>query len=268
MIRPSDTLEDDMAHQIDHRILGDDMQIVEIELDPGEVVIAEAGAMCYMDAGISYQAVMGDGSKPASGFMDKLLTAGKRVLTGESLFMTHFRNDADGKRVVAFGGPHPGKIVPLDLATLGAKFTCQKDSFLCAAMGTKVEVAFAKRLAVGVFGGEGFILQRLLGDGKAFIHAGGTVVKKELAGGSLLVDTGCLVGFTDGVTYDIQQAGNLKSMLFGGEGMFLAHLSGTGTVYLQSLPFARLARRVLREAPSRPAGRGEGSLLGGLLGDR
>jgi uncharacterized protein (TIGR00266 family) len=257
-----------MAHQIDHRILGDDMQLVEIELDPGEIVIAEAGAMCYMDAGISYQAVMGDGSQPAAGFMDKLLAAGKRVLTGESLFITHFRNDSDAKRTVAFAGPFPGKIVHLDLAAMGGRFTCQKDSFLCAAMGTKVEVAFAKRLAVGVFGGEGFVLQRLLGDGHAFIHAGGTIVRKELAGGSLLVDTGCLVGFTDGVSYDIQKAGNLKSMIFGGEGLFLAHLCGTGTVYLQSLPFARLARRIVRQVPARPGGRGESSILGGILGDR
>ncbi len=253
------------SHEIDYEIFGDDMQIVEIELDPGETVVAEAGAMNYMEDGIDYEAKMGDGSEPDQGLMGKLLGAGKRVLTGESIFLTHFTNRASGKRRVAFAAPYPGKIIPLDLSKIGGAVICQKDAFLCAALGTKVSIAFHKRLGAGFFGGEGFILQRLEGDGKVFIHAGGTIVKKKLQGENLRVDTGCLVAFTQGINYDIQAAGNLKSMFFGGEGLFLASLSGAGTVLLQSLPFSRLADRILQHAPAAGgSSKGEGSVLGGL----
>jgi len=258
-----------VSHEIDFEILGDDMQVVEIELDPGEVVIAEAGAMNYMEDGIQFEARFGDGSKPNQGFWGKLMDGGKRMLTGESLFLTHFTNGGAGKKRVAFAAPYPGKIVPLDLAALGGSLLCQKDAFLCAAMGTEVGIAFTKRFGTGLFGGEGFILQKLQGDGKAFLHAGGTVVQRELHGERLLVDTGCLVGFTQGIDYDIQRAGNLKSMFFGGEGLFLATLSGTGTVWMQTLPFSRLAGRILSVAGGRgKQAKGEGSVLGGLgLGD-
>lgn len=253
------------SHDIDYKIMGDDMQIVEIELDPGETVIAEAGAMNYMESGIQFETKMGDGSNPKAGFMDKLLSVGKRVLTGESLFMTHFSNrNSSGKQCVAFAAPYPGKIIPMELSQYNGEMFCQKDAFLCAAFGTKVGIAFAQKLGVGFFGGEGFILQRLNGDGKAFIHAGGTIVKKELNGETLRVDTGCLVAFTQGIQYDIQRAGNLKSMVFGGEGLFLATLRGHGTVWLQSLPFARLADRVLANARGGGQRTGEGSVLGGL----
>ncbi len=253
-----------MADEIDYTILGDDMQMVEIELDPAETVIAEAGAMNYMDEGISFEAVMGDGSKPSRGFWDKAWGAGKRLLTGESLFMTHFTNSGSGKKTVAFAAPYPGKIIPLHLPEIGSDFTCQKDAFLCAAKGTSVDIAFNKRLGAGLFGGEGFILQRLTGDGMAFVHAGGTVVKKELAKETLLVDTGCLVGFGTGIEYSIKKAGNLKSMFFGGEGLFLVTLRGTGTVYLQSLPFSRLAARIIKQIPQGAFAKGESSPLGGL----
>ncbi len=253
------------SHEIDYEILGDDMQIIEVELDPQETVIAEAGAMNYMEDGIAFEAKMGDGTDAGQDFFGKLINAGKRAITGESLFITHFTNRGQGKRRVAFAAPYPGKIVPIDLRALGGRFTCQKDAFLCAAYGTKLDITFTKRLGTGFFGGEGFVLETLQGDGKAFIHAGGTVVTRELRGETLRVDTGCLVGFTDGIDYDIERAGNLKSMVFGGEGLFLATLRGHGTVYLQSLPFSRLADRVLAHAP-RAAGTqtGEGSLLGGL----
>jgi uncharacterized protein (AIM24 family) len=218
-----------------------------------------------MEDGITFETRMGDGSQPDQGFMGKLFSAGKRMVTGESLFMTHFTNRGSGKKRVAFAAPYPGKIIPLDLSQLGGRLTCQKDAFLCAALGTKISIAFQKKLGAGLFGGEGFILQKLEGDGKAFVHAGGTVIKKTLSGETLRVDTGCLVAFTDGVTYDIQRAGNLKSMFFGGEGLFLATLSGHGTVLLQSLPFSRLADRILANAPSGGGKRtGEGSVLGGL----
>jgi uncharacterized protein (TIGR00266 family) len=253
------------SHEVDYEIFGDDMQIVEVELDTGETVIAEAGAMNYMEEGIDFTAKMGDGSEPDQGMFGKLLGAGKRMLTGESIFLTHFTNQAAAKRRVAFAAPYPGRIVALDLASVGGSVVCQKDSFLCAAMGTKISIAFQKRLGAGFFGGEGFILQRLEGDGKAFIHAGGTVIKKKLQGETLRVDTGCLVAFTPGIEYDIQQAGNLKSMFFGGEGLFLATLSGHGSVLLQSLPFSRLADRVIQHAPaSGGSSKGEGSALGGL----
>jgi len=253
------------SHEVDYEILGDDMQIVEVELDPAETVIAEAGAMNYMEEGITFEARMGDGSQPSEGLMGKLLGAGKRVLTGESIFMTHFTNQGGGKKRVAFAAPYPGSIIPVNLQQMRGELTCQKDAFLAAALGTEVTIAFNRRLGTGFFGGEGFILQKLIGDGMAFVHAGGTVIKKELHGETLRVDTGCLVAFTSGISYNIERAGNLKSMFFGGEGLFLATLQGQGTVYLQSLPFSRMADRILQHAPK--AGgkrRGEGSLLGGI----
>lgn len=258
------------CHEVDYEIFGDDMQIVEVELDPDEVVIAEAGAMNYMEDGITFETKMGDGSKPAGGVFDSLMHIGKRVLTGESIFMTHFRNAGAGKRRVSFAAPYPGKVIALDMAEIGEELICQKDAFLCAAFGTSLEIAFQRKLGAGFFGGEGFILQKLNGDGRAFIHVGGTVIKRELKGETLRVDTGCVAAFTGGIQYDIERAGNLKSMVFGGEGLFLTTLSGTGTVYLQSLPFSRLANRVL-QAASVGGSKGEGSVLGGLgdmFGDR
>jgi uncharacterized protein (TIGR00266 family) len=255
------------CHEVDFEILGQDMQIVEVELDPAETVIAEAGAMNYMEDGIAFEARMGDGSAANEGLLGKMLNVGKRVLTKESIFLTHFTNQARAKRRVAFAAPYPGKIVPVNMAKVGGEFFCQKDAFLAAALGTEVGIAFAKRLGTGFFGGEGFILQRLRGDGMIFIHACGTVIKKKLNGNTLRVDTGCLVGFTNGVDYDIERAGSLKSMFFGGEGLFLATLSGTGIVLLQSLPFSRMADRIIAHAPAAGGSRkGEGSLLG-TLGD-
>ncbi len=253
------------SHEIDYELFGDDMQIIEVELDYGETVIAEAGAMNYMEDGISFETRMGDGSQPDQTFLGSLLSMGKRVITGESLFLTHFTNRASGKKRVAFAAPYPGKIIPLDLARLGGRFICQKDAFLCAAFGTRLDIAFARRLGTGFFGGEGFILETIEGDGKAFIHAGGTIIEKQLRGETIRVDTGCIVGFTAGIDYSIESAGSLKSMIFGGEGIFLATLRGTGTVYLQSLPFSRLADRVLQHAP-RALGSSvdEGSILGGF----
>lgn len=253
------------CHEVDYEIFGSDMQVVEVELDPGEIVIAEAGAMNWMEDAITFEAKMGDGSQPDQGFLGKLVSAGKRAITGESLFMTHFANSGSGKKRVAFAAPYPGKIIPIDMAQMGGELICQKDAFLCAALGTEVSIAFSRRLGTGFFGGEGFILQKLRGDGKAFIHAGGTIVEKKLQGETIRVDTGCIVAFDTGIDYDIQRAGNLKSMFFGGEGLFLATLKGTGTVYLQSLPFSRLADRVLAHAPSAGGeSKGEGSVLGGL----
>lgn len=253
------------CHEVDYEIFGDDMQAVEVELDPGETVIAEAGAMNWMEQGIEFEAKMGDGSEADKGIMGKLFNAGKRALTGESLFLTHFTNQAHDKKRVAFSAPYPGKIIPVDMAAIGGQLICQKDAFLCAALGTKVSIAFNQKLGAGFFGGEGFILQRLEGDGMAFIHAGGTIVKKELHGERLMVDTGCIVAFSQGIQYDIQRAGGLKSMFFGGEGLFLATLEGYGNVYLQSLPFSRLADRIISHAPSTGGtAKGEGSVLGGL----
>jgi len=253
------------CHEVDYQVLGDDMQIVEVELDPGETVVAEAGAMNYMDDGIGFEAKMGDGSNADEGIMGKLLNVGKRVLTGESIFLTHFTNTAIGKKRVAFSAPYPGKIIPVDMAKVKGELYCQKDAFLCAAYGTRVGIAFTKRLGTGFFGGEGFILQKLQGDGMAFLHVGGTVIQKKLNHERLLVDTGCLVAFTQGIEYEIQRAGNLKSMFFGGEGLFLATLSGTGLVMLQSLPLSRLADRIVKHAPSAGGTRkGEGSILGDL----
>jgi uncharacterized protein (TIGR00266 family) len=238
------------SDKVDYEIIGDDLQIVEIELDPTETIIAEAGSMNYMEEDISFEAKMGDGSNPGAGIMDSLLNVGKRVLTGESLFITHFTNKGSQKRKVAFAAPYPGKIIPIDLNQIGGRFICQKDAFLCAAFGTRLSIALNKRIGAGFFGGEGFILQKLEGDGLAFVQAGGTIIKKELRGETLRVDTGCIVGFSEGIQYDIQRSGSLKSMVFGGEGLFLATLKGVGTVYLQSLPFSRLADRIIAHAPS------------------
>jgi uncharacterized protein (TIGR00266 family) len=259
-----------ICHEVDYEIFGDDMQIVEVELDPQEVVIAEAGAMNYMEDGITFETKMGDGSNPSGSMLDSLLSIGKRVLTGESIFMTHFTNTGTGKKRVAFAAPYPGKIIPIDMNETGGELICQKDAFLCAAFGTNLDIAFQRKLGAGFFGGEGFILQRLRGDGKAFVHIGGTVIKRELKNETLRVDTGCIAAFTPGIEYDIERAGGLKSMIFGGEGLFLATMKGTGTVYLQSLPFSRLAGRVL-QAASVGGKKGEGSVLGGLgdmFGDR
>ncbi|SCY14239.1 TIGR00266 family protein [Desulfoluna spongiiphila] len=255
------------SHEIDYTIIGDDIQIIEVELDPGETVIAEAGAMNYMEEEIRFEAKMGDGTEPkGGGIMGLLKGVGKRVLTGESIFMTHFTNAGAGKKHIAFAAPYPGKIIPVDLSGMeGGTLYCQKDAFLCAALGTSIGISFSQKLGRGFFGGEGFVLQKLTGDGMAFVHAGGTIVKKELHGEKLLVDTGCLVGFTQGIDYDIQQAGNLKSMFFGGEGLFLATLQGHGTVYLQSMPFSRMADRIIDHAPSVGGDeREEGSLLGNI----
>jgi len=253
------------SHVIDFDIIGDDMQIVEIELDPGETVVAEAGAMNYMDDDISFEAKMGDGSNPNEGVFNKLLNVGKRALTGESIFMTHFSNTGIEKKRVAFAAPYPGKIIPVDLSQIEGDLICQKDAFLCAALGTQIDISFTRRMGTGFFGGEGFILQRLSGDGIAFIHIGGTVVEKALTNELIRVDTGCLAAFTSGVNYNIEMAGGLKSMFFGGEGLFLATLTGTGTVFLQSLPFSRMADRILQHAPKAGGTRkGEGSVLGGL----
>ncbi|QSX32225.1 TIGR00266 family protein [Shewanella avicenniae] len=253
------------CHEVDYEIIGSSMQLVEVELDPGETVIAEAGAMTYMEQGIAFEARMGDGSEVESGFFGKLMGAGKRMLTGESLFMTHFTNEGYGKQRVAFAAPYPGTILAIDLDEVGGELILQKDSFLAAALGTRVSMKFNKKLGAGFFGGEGFILQSLKGDGMAFIHAGGTLIRKDLQGETLRVDTGCLVGFTAGIDYDIQRSGSLKSMLFGGEGLFLATLQGHGTVWLQSLPFSRMADRIIAHAPSAGGSdRGEGSVLGGI----
>jgi uncharacterized protein (TIGR00266 family) len=251
-------------HEIDYKIFGDDMQFVEVELDPAEAVVAEAGGMMYMDDGIQMQTIFGDGSAQSSGggLMGALLGAGKRLLTGESLFMTVFQNQGIGKRRVAFGAPYPGKIIPVHLAEIGGDLLAQKDSFLCAAKGVSIGIAFTKRLGAGFFGGEGFILERLQGDGLCFIHAGGTILQRDLAPGEVVrVDTGCIVALQPSVDYDIQYIGNVKSALFGGEGLFFATLRGPGRIWLQSLPLSRLAGRIVGAARG---GREEGSVLGGL----
>ncbi|WP_206482867.1 TIGR00266 family protein [Thalassotalea sp. G2M2-11] len=237
------------SHEIDYQIIGESMQMVEIELDQGETVIAEAGAMNYMEDGIEFETKMGDGSQADQGLFGKLLSAGKRALTGESVFMTHFTSHAYGKRKVAFAAPFPGSVIALNLAQMGGSVTCQKDAFLCAAHGTQVDIAFNKRLGSGFFGGEGFILQHLSGDGMAFVHAGGTVIEKQLSGETLRLDTGCLVAFSDGIEYSIEMTKGLKSMFFGGEGFFIATLTGHGKVWIQSLPFSRLADRIIQHAP-------------------
>jgi uncharacterized protein (TIGR00266 family) len=253
-------------HEVDFKIYGDDMQFVEVELDPEEAAVAEAGGMMYMDDGIQMETIFGDGSQKQTGFMGALMGAGKRLLTGESLFMTVFMNKGQGKRRVAFGAPYPGKIIPVHLSEIGGELIAQKDSFLCAAKGVALSIAFQRKLGVGLFGGEGFIMQRLQGDGLAFIHAGGTLYERTLSPGEIIrVDTGCIVAFQPTVEYDIQAVGGIKSALFGGEGLFFATLRGPGKVWLQSLPLSRLAGRIYAAAPQTGrGGRDEGSLLGGI----
>ena len=253
------------SHEIDYRIYGEEMQYVEIELDPQEGVIAEAGSFMMMDDGIKMETIFGDGSSKNKGFLGSILGAGKRILTGESLFMTAFYNNLTGKRNVSFASPYPGKIIPIDLTEYRGKFICQKDAFLCAAKGVSVGIEFSKRLGRGLFGGEGFIMQKLEGDGMAFVHAGGTSARKVLqAGETLRVDTGCIIGFTQDIDYDIEFVGGIKNTIFGGEGLFYAKLQGPGVVYIQSLPFSRLAGRVLASLPKGGKDKGEGSILGGL----
>ncbi|UQD55405.1 TIGR00266 family protein [Flavobacterium sp. K5-23] len=254
------------AHEIDYAIFGEEMQYVEIELDPQEIVIAEAGSFMMMDNHIQMETIFGDGSEQQSGLFGKLLNAGKRVLTGESLFMTAFINQNNTKGKVSFASPYPGKILPIDLTEFQGKFICQKSSFLCAAKGVSVGIEFSKKIGRGLFGGEGFIMQKIEGDGMAFVHSGGTLAKRELRAGEVLkVDTGCIVGFTKDVDYDIEFIGGIKNSVFGGEGLFYATLRGPGTVYIQSLPFSRLADRIIASAPkSGGNSREEGSLLGGL----
>ncbi|HYR26555.1 MAG TPA: TIGR00266 family protein [Aquabacterium sp.] len=252
---------------VDYEIRGSEMQFVEVELDPGEAAVGEAGSMMFMDAGIEMDTVFGDGSRQQSGgLFGKLLGAGKRLITGESLFTTVYTNQGSGKKRVAFAAPYPGKILPMDLRQLDGTLICQKDSFLCAARGVSLGIAFQRKLGVGFFGGEGFIMQKLEGDGLAFVHAGGTVVRRELQPGeSLMVDTGCVVAYTAGVDFDIQYVGKVKTALFGGEGLFLARLTGPGHVWLQSLPFSRMASRIFAAAPQTGGhSRDEGSLLGGV----
>ncbi len=238
------------AHEIDYKLFGDDMQFVEIELDGGETVLAEAGAMMYMDHKIKMETIFGDGSEQhnSQGLMGKLLGAGKRVLTGEGLFMTTFTNQQSGKAHVAFGAPYPGSIIPIDLDEVNGTLICQKDAFLCAAKGAAISMHFQKKLS-GFFGGEGFIMQKLEGDGLVFLHAGGTIIRKKLTAGQMLkIDTGCLVAMTKGISFDVQLASDIKSAFFGGEGIFFGTLSGEGEVWLQSLPFSRMADRVLSAA--------------------
>ncbi|MDX2429601.1 MAG: TIGR00266 family protein [Bacteroides sp.] len=232
------------SHELDYRIIGDDIQLVEIELDPMETVIAEAGSMMYMDSGVTFETKMGDGSDPNQGMMSKLLSAGTRILTGESLFVTHFTNHEGRKQRVAFAAPYPGKIVPIDLAHLGGSLIVQKDGFLCAAKGTRISITLNRKIGAGLVGGEGFILQKLEGDGKAFMHAGGTVIERRLNNETLRIDTGCVVGYTPGVDFNIEASGSLRSMVFGGEGIFLATLRGTGTVWLQSMPIRKLIQAI------------------------
>lgn len=250
-------------HEIDYEIHGEEMQLVEIELDPNETAIAEAGAFMYMDEGIEMETIFGDGSEQKSGFLGKILGAGKRLLTGESLFMTAFTHTGYGKARVAFASPYPGKIIPMDLSEMGGKLICQKDSFLCAAKGVSVGIEFQRKIGTGLFGGEGFIMQKLEGDGMAFCHAGGHVMKRTLKHGEMLrVDTGCIVAYTQEIDYDIQFVGGIKNTFFGGEGVFFATLRGPGDVWLQTLPISRLASRILSYGTG--ARKEEGSILGGL----
>ncbi len=253
------------ADVIDYELFGDEMQYAEITLDPGETVIAEAGAMMYMTAGIKMETVLGDPSAEEQGFFSKVVTAGKRALTGESVFLTTFTNEAAGREKIAFASPYPGKIVPMHLDELGGELICQKDAFLCAAKGVQIGIAFQKKIGVGLFGGEGFIMQRLTGDGIALVHAGGTLARRELQAGEVIrIDTGCLVALMPTVSYDVQLVGGVKNTLFGGEGLFFATLTGPGQIWMQSLPFSRLAGRVLAAAPQHGGSQGEGSVLGGV----
>lgn len=254
------------THEIDYKIIGEELQCVEIELDPLETVIAEAGSLMMMDNDVQMQTVFGDGSKGEQSFMGKVFSAGKRVLTGESLFMTAYTNAGKAKHHVYFAAPYPGKVIPLDVAALGGKIICQKDAFLCAAQGTSIGIEFQKRIGAGLFGGEGFIMQKIEGDGMAFVHAGGTIIERELQPGQVLkVDTGCIVAFTKDIDYDIEFVGGIKNTLFGGEGLFFGTLRGPGKVWIQSLPFSRLADKIISSAPKMGGKRkGEGSILGGL----
>lgn len=255
------------THEIDYQIFGEEMQFVEIELDPFETVIAESGAFMMSDRDIQMSTIFGDGSRQEGGIWDKVFSAGKRLLTGESLFMTAFTHQGQGKKKVSFASPYPGKIIPVDLCNYEEKIICQKDAFLCAAKGVSVGIEFSKKLGRGFFGGEGFIMQKIEGDGMAFLHAGGMVVERQLMIGEVLkIDTGCLVGFTRDVDYDIEFVGGIKNTVFGGEGLFFARLEGPGTVWIQSLPFSRLAGRVLANVKWKGGGAGEGSVLG-TLGD-
>jgi len=255
-------------HNIDYKIYGDDMQFVEVELDPQETVVAEAGSFMMMEDDIHMETIFGDGSGAGggSGLMGKLFSAGKRILTGESLFMTTFTNNGGSKRHVSFAAPYPGKVIPMDLTQFGGKIVCQKDAFLAAAKGVSVGIEFQRKIGVGFFGGEGFIMQKLEGDGMCFVHAGGTIIKKDLLPGQTLrVDTGCLVAMTSGVGYDIEFVKGVKTALFGGEGLFFATLRGPGSVWVQSLPFSRLASRVFAAAPSRGGSKDEGSMARGIF---
>jgi uncharacterized protein (TIGR00266 family) len=254
-------------HEIDFKIIGSELQYVEIELDPNEVVIAESGSFMYMKDGIEMQTIFGDGSRNAqnTGILGNLLNAGKRLLIGESLFMTAYTNIGQHKSQVAFAAPYPGKIIPLDLSKLGGKIICQKDAFLCAAKGVEIGIEFQRKLGTGLFGGEGFIMERLEGDGMAFMHAGGHVQEMQIEPGQVLkIDTGCIVGFTSGISYDIQRIKGIRNMVFGGEGIYYAVLKGAGTVWLQTLPISRLAARIFSYAPQSGGSKEEGSILGGL----
>lgn len=240
------------SHEIEYKIHGNDLQMVEVILDPKETVIAEAGAMNWMDSDITFETKMGDGTETkGKGFLNSFLGAGKRVFSGGSFFLTHFTNNGTEKKSVSFASTYPGSIVPIDLKKIGGDFFCQKEAFLCAAKGTKVDIVFVKKFGSGFFGGEGFILEKITGDGLAFIHAGGTVVEKKLKNQKIVLDTGCIAGFSGGIDYSVQKAGNLKSMFFGGEGFFLATLEGTGSVYLQSLPFSRLVNEISTRLPNK-----------------
>lgn len=251
------------SHEIDYKIFGDDIQFVEIELDPSETVIAEAGAMVYMEQGISFEAKMGDGSTPNESIFGTLLSAGSRLITGESLFITHFTNKGTGKSRVAFAAPYPGTIIPVDLNQVKNTLIVQKDGFLCAAFGTKLSVTLNRKIGSGLLGGEGFILEKLEGDGKAFIHAGGTVIERQLNNETLRIDTGCVVAYEPALDFDIETTGSLKSMIFGGEGLFLATIRGTGKVWLQSMPIRKLIRALSPIGKNR--GKEAGSILGSLL---
>ncbi len=253
------------SHEIDFKIIGDDIQLVEVELDPQETVIAEAGAMLYMEEGIGFETKLGDGSSPNQSFMNKIFSAGSRLLTGESIFMTHFTNQNTGKRKVSFAAPYPGKIIPVDLKESGGRLIVQKDGFLCAAKGTRISIHLNRKLGAGLVGGEGFILQKLEGDGKVFIHAGGTVIEKTLKNETLRIDTGCIVAYEPQIDFNIESAGSLKSMVFGGEGLFLATLRGNGKVWLQSMPIRKLIQRL---SPMGGNARKESrSILGSFLED-
>ncbi len=253
------------SHEIDYKILGNDIQLVEVELDPDETVIAEAGAMVYMEDDINFETKLGDGSTPNQGFMNKLFSAGSRLITGESIFLTHFTNKGKEKKHVAFAAAYPGTIIPIDLSERNGQLIVQKEGFLCAALGTKISMHFNKKIGAGIIGGEGFILQKLEGNGKAFIHAGGTIIEKTLNNETLRIDTGCIVAFEQQINFDVQKAGNIKSMLLGGEGLFLASLSGTGKVWLQSMPIRKLIKAVAPTGAN--VKKGGSSILGNFLED-